>query len=205
MRLSVLDLTLKLVKNRANVVCFVGKKIWDVYEAVAIKTAGPSVVVSPCPSTTTSAPPKGGVTEGLVKLEREDGDVPPLPPASPERGSKNGRRGVKPEPTDSSALDPPWTKIEPADTATNTPASSHVAAMSSRSRHVASPKFKTSLDWTQPRSLRLPHAKGYTYFWVTPSTSGLERTPVSLSQSSPDLTPTSYSHFILITPRLSFS
>ena len=42
-----------------------------------------------------------------------------------------------------------------------------------------SAKRKKEFDWHKQRSFRLPHEDGYTYFWVTPNTSGLERTPVS--------------------------
>ena len=40
-----------------------------------------------------------------------------------------------------------------------------------------------AFDWHRPRPFRLPHRDGYTYFWVTPNTSGLERTPVSWDSS----------------------
>ena len=45
MRLNVLDLALKMQAHRPKVVCFVGKKIWDVYESVVVKTARPALVV----------------------------------------------------------------------------------------------------------------------------------------------------------------
>jgi hypothetical protein len=49
-------------------------------------------------------------------------------------------------------------------------------------------KAKEKFDWTKPRPFRLPHQTDdgveYTYFWVVPNTSGLERTPVSSASHS---------------------
>jgi hypothetical protein len=54
-------------------------------------------------------------------------------------------------------------------------------------------KVKEKFDWAKPRPFRLPHQTDddglkFTYFWVVPNTSGLERTPVSpaLSFFPPD-------------------
>ncbi|WVF65473.1 hypothetical protein IAT40_000201 [Kwoniella sp. CBS 6097] len=44
MRLNVYNLTQKFLKHRPQVVCFVGKKIWDVYESVVRKTAVPIMI-----------------------------------------------------------------------------------------------------------------------------------------------------------------
>jgi hypothetical protein len=187
MRLNVYDLTLKLVKNRANMVCFVGKKIWDIYESVAIKTAGPAVVVRPsipAPALASEGTmmKEGDDDDGLVKLERDDEDEPNF---APERPSVAEGADMKPEIPLSSSSHSPMLKSEnlytPASLESSEETTTRSATRDSESniKTASAPKTKPTIDWTQPRPLRLPHSKGYTYFWVTPNTSGLERTPVS--------------------------
>ena len=77
-------------------------------------------------------------------------------------------------------------KREVLDPTTSTPTRAQGTPSRPRTRTPARPKEK--FDWTKPRPFRLPHTAdkgdgrvGYTYFWVVPNTSGLERTPVSLA------------------------
>jgi hypothetical protein len=149
MRLNVLPFTEKLMGIKPGVVCFVGKKIWDVYESVVSKSA--RVVDT------------GQAVN--VKQEHEDSTTLSDPPPADE-----GQGGdVKPTMIDNPTSGP-----------TSTP------------RRRTPAKVKERFDWTKPRPFRLPHqiADGlkYTYFWVVPNTSGLERTPVSpaLSFFPPD-------------------
>lgn len=154
MRLNVLPFTLKLIEMRARVVCFVGKKIWDVYESVVSKTAkpgGPIVTINAkdmakCPA---------------VKME---------PGSTEAEISSSVRAG--------GLADMQEVKLEPPDQPRR------AASASPRKAKKDQPAF----DWTRPRVIRLPLPSAgpgeppqYTYFWVVPSTSGLERTPVRRS------------------------
>lgn len=144
MRLNVLSFTEKLLNSRPGVVCFVGKKIWDVYESVISKSAR---AVAPMPTT-------------YVKKDQEDMGTIPYDAPAEEMGSRGHREDIKPVMSDNPTLRPGPTPRR------RTPA-----------------KVKAKFDWTQPRPFRLPHQTDdgvkYTYFWVVPNTSGLERTPVS--------------------------
>jgi hypothetical protein len=140
MRLNVLPFTEKLLGIKPGVVCFVGKKIWDVYESVVSKSAR---VVD---------------TGQAVNVKEEQDDTTALsdpPPADEGQGGD-----VKPTMIDNPISGPAPTPRR------RTPA-----------------KVKEKFDWTKPRPFRLPHPTDdglkYTYFWVVPNTSGLERTPVS--------------------------
>ena len=144
MRLNVLPFTEKLLNSRPRVVCFVGKKIWDVYESVISKSAR---AVASMPTI-------------YVKEEQEDtGTIPNDAPAE-ETGSGGLGEDMKPVTSDNPAVRP---------------------VPAPRRRTPA--KVKEKFDWTRPRPFRLPHQTDdgvkYTYFWVVPNTSGLERTPVS--------------------------
>jgi hypothetical protein len=147
MRLNVLPFTEKLLGINPGVVCFVGKKIWDVYESVVSKSAR---VVD------TSQ-------EIDVKVEQ---DTTTISVPAPDADAVSGGQGedVKPAVVDNPTSGP-----------TSTP------------RRRTPAKVKEKFDWTKPRPFRLPHQTDdglkYTYFWVVPNTSGLERTPVSLPLS----------------------
>ncbi|RSH95148.1 hypothetical protein EHS25_000234 [Saitozyma podzolica] len=203
MRLNVYPFTLKLMEHRPRLVCFVGKKIWDVYESVAGKTATATATVTASPTGKGTATGTGAITHfdpvtpvtpiTPVKLEQaeevladlecapeqghedssptivklEEGIVPGYPPSTPSPSPGRVQPGVQPKP-----------QRRPI-----TPKSTQSA--------------KRTFDWTQPRALRLPlppsrSARGkatandvdvephsHCYFWVVPSTSGLERTPMS--------------------------
>jgi hypothetical protein len=144
MRLNVLPFTEKLLDIKPGVVCFVGKKIWDVYESVVSKSAK---AIDTIP----------GID---VKIEQDTTTI--SDPAPAQEGLVSGGLGedVKPSITNDSTSGPAPTPRR------RTPA-----------------KVKEKFDWTKSRPFRLPHQTDdgvkYTYFWVVPNTSGLERTPVS--------------------------
>lgn len=156
LRLSVLQLSRKIQRERPRIVCFVGKKIWDIYESVAGKTAR-----------TADVPDNGTSTTPQIAIKSEE-DVN----SDPNSPQAIVGLSVKEEPDD-----PPMTPI----------ATSKTAPKPGTSRPAGSQTTKAAeFDWTQPRRLRLPFLQdgpgnplGYTYFWVVPNTSGLERTPVS--------------------------
>jgi hypothetical protein len=151
MRLNALPFTEKLLRIRPRIVCFVGKKIWDMYESAITKSAkivddGPISVVKNEPSESGHA---STIENPVVKEENVD-------PATGE--------DIKPVVPDSNLTTP--NRAQGAHPRTRTPA-----------------RPKQKFDWTKPRSFRLPHPAengqvSYTYFWVVPNTSGLERTPV---------------------------
>ncbi len=151
MRLNVLNLTLKIRSHRPRVVCFVGKKIWDVYVSVVSKTARPAIGVKLEVDLVKLEVPQEKIGSEEVKLEMEEVKVEPI------------------------------VKLESQqDLADRTlPSPSRRRSIPSPSRRSKKPP-PTPFNWNSPRSLRLPHpdGRGYTYFWVTPNTSGLERTPV---------------------------
>ena len=150
MRLNALPFTEKLLCIRPRIVCFVGKKIWDVYESVITKSARiADEVVTDEPA-------------GLVRMPAEAHEV-------------------KTESLDQIEEDRKPAIFDP--TPTTTPTRAQGTPSRPRTRTPARPKEK--FDWTKPRPFRLPHTAdngqvSYTYFWVVPNTSGLERTPVSL-------------------------
>ena len=142
MRLNVLPFTEKLLGIKPGVVCFVGKKIWDVYESVVSKSAR---VVD--------------ATPGMDVKEEQDTTT--ISDPTPAEGLGSGGHGEDIKPTLTNDTTGP----------TSTP------------RRRTPAKVKEKFDWTKPRPFRLPHQTDdgveYTYFWVVPNTSGLERTPVS--------------------------
>ena len=147
MRLNVLPFTEKLLGIKPGVVCFVGKKIWDVYESVVSKSAR--------------------VVDASQRTEvKEEQGTTTISGPTPAEGLGSGGQGedVKPDMIDNPTSGPAPTPRR------RTPA-----------------KVKEKFDWTKPRLFRLPHQTDdgveYTYFWVVPNTSGLERTPVSLPLS----------------------
>jgi hypothetical protein len=151
MRLAVPSLLEKLKRYRPGLVCFVGKGIWDKFEDIVRKA-----------SEETEMPWKP-VRLSLPR-DIEDEDVKPHVSKLEAESSliRVDQAGTLP--------DPPDTKPD-----------------------LSSPNMgkkrntKAAFDWTQPRSFKLVHpaegkrAESTTLFWVVPSTSGLERTPVSLT------------------------
>lgn len=165
MRLNVYTLSAKIVAHRPHVVCFVGKKIWDIYESVVLKTAGPPVAV-----VRDEAP---GSAPFLVKLEEDDDELVRVERV--ETGAEDRRDATATGVQMFRLAESGGVKIEPAASPVSPPRTKHPATSSTPQAR----SKKTHIDWTKPRGVRLAHERGYTYFWVTPNTSGLERTPVS--------------------------
>jgi TDG/mug DNA glycosylase family protein len=212
MRLNVHPFTLKLMEHRPRLVCFVGKKIWDVYESVAGKTA-----------TATATGTGMGTTTGTLTL------FDPVTPVTPVKLEQANQVLVDLECAPEQANDhnsPIVIKLEPEivpDNPPSTPSPSrgrrqpvshpkpHPKPQDKPQRKPMTPKTpqgaKPTFDWTQPRALRLPlppsesvrgkadandvdvEPRSHCYFWVVPSTSGLERTPVSLRHTIPAASP----------------
>ncbi|ODN97293.1 hypothetical protein L198_03856 [Cryptococcus wingfieldii CBS 7118] len=163
MRLNTYQLLLKFVRYHPSIVCFVGKKIWDVFESVVGKTVFYGGEVETVMKAETGMSQEG--TERKVsiltpqkrpKMEATDDDcdndiaMPSEIIATPRKGRLN------------SALSP--------------------SLISPRKRK--GKETKIPFSFSKPQSIRLPHAlspgrqREYTYFFVVPSTSGLERTPL---------------------------
>ncbi|TYJ59070.1 hypothetical protein B9479_000059 [Cryptococcus floricola] len=163
MRLNTYQLLLKFVRYHPSIVCFVGKKIWDVFESVVGKTVFYGGEVETVVKAETGISQEG--TERKVsiltpqkrpKMEATDDDcdndiaMPSEIIATPRKGRLN------------SALSP--------------------SPISPRKRK--GKETKIPFSFSKPQSIRLPHAlspgrqREYTYFFVVPSTSGLERTPL---------------------------
>jgi len=150
MRLNALPFTEKLLCIHPRIVCFVGKKIWDVYESVITKAARIADEV---------------VKDESAELVRMSAETPEIKTESLDQAVEDRKPAI---------FDP---------TPTTTPTRAQGTPSRPRTRTPARPKEK--FDWTKPRPFRLPHTADngqvrYTYFWVVPNTSGLERTPVSL-------------------------
>jgi thymine-DNA glycosylase len=170
MRLSIPRLLDKIQTHKPKVCCFVGKKIWDVFEGVIKKSAGKE-------------------KKEWVDLELEvekDGDVESVQ-AKVEYWDKSELVSVS---TSTSSVDTPVPiPMQPTTTTTTMTTTTTISEKPTPLRVTkTSPKF----SWDQPRPFILFHNDapsgnvvkienvGYTLFWVVPSTSGLERTPVSL-------------------------
>jgi hypothetical protein len=162
MRISVPSLIEKLRIYKPKLVCFVGKGIWDKFEDIVTKAC-------------------------------HDSEIPWIPFDLDERQpvSTSDKRDIKFEeettPIGSVTSGPTLTEItieddlKPLEPQTPSPLSSKRPRPS---------KIKQAFDWTQPRAYKLVHqpsqdrAESVTLFWVVPSTSGLERTPVRTHRSS---------------------
>jgi TDG/mug DNA glycosylase family protein len=153
MRLAVPSLLEKLKRYRPGLVCFVGKGIWDKFEDIVRKAS--------------EAPEMAWESIELnlpqdTQNDGEDEDTKPDPVKLEER--------------------PSLVSIDDAKTLPDAP---DIKPESSPSDTGKKRKPKAAFDWTQPRSFKLVHpaegdrAESDTLFWVVPSTSGLERTPVS--------------------------
>ncbi|EAL20064.1 hypothetical protein CNBF3900 [Cryptococcus deneoformans B-3501A] len=174
MKLNTINLLQKFIKYQPSVVCFVGKKIWDVFESVVGKTAEFDETVK-----------QKVKLEGEVENGEGSGDggkgrsVVTLAP-TPERGTvkiEPAELGDQPSLFPLSASPSKTPQLTPAQTASLSPAKA-------RAKKGAIKPPKTPFSFSQPRALRIPHPPEenggeikYTYFFVVPSTSGLERTP----------------------------
>lgn len=176
MKLNTFNLLQKFIKYQPSVVCFVGKKIWDVFENVVGKTAEFDKGVRQ----KVKLEGEGGNGEECGDEDKERSVVLLAP--TPERGK------VKIEPSElvdqppllpSSASPSKTAHLAPAQTASS-------SLIKARARKGRTKPPKTPFSFSQPRALRISHPPEenggevkYTYFFVVPSTSGLERTPVS--------------------------
>nr|XP_019009901.1 uncharacterized protein I206_05462 [Kwoniella pini CBS 10737]OCF48682.1 hypothetical protein I206_05462 [Kwoniella pini CBS 10737] len=179
MKLNVFNLTKKFLKYQPKLVCFVGKKIWDVYESVISKTATPIESVQEVKgqlyieSKMESSSSSSG-SHSKIKMKEEKIDIKEEDIIS---SSNNGSLSE--------------TKVAVKKELLNSPESSSLSPISSQEQtsqlKIENTKSKVDpFNATKPRKYRLPHhelnfhtIKGYTYFWVVPNTSGLERTPLS--------------------------
>jgi hypothetical protein len=187
MRLNVLQLTLKVQRYHPRIVCFVGKKIWDIYESVVKRAvvAGGSGESGQSQShlfpVETIPQAKFEYDDDVKQGGREDADVqgPALTSKLTQRRARDETVLAKVEEEDPSTAHRNATTEHPAYVELSKPPTP-VSATRQRLAKNKPVKF----DWTRPRPFRLPSAEGedeYTYFWVVPNTSGLERTPVSCS------------------------
>jgi TDG/mug DNA glycosylase family protein len=192
MKLNVAQLTRKIAKHRPLVVCFVGKKIWDIYEGVVSKTAlaqelqpevlkveaarrGVKVELPDTPPPGINAPPLGARSDSELSSplseEGQQGSVV---------GTHLNEQVIETDlPED---IKPTVNITQSPSTPLKRAKSEMISLPASSERKAKSPgATKGVMDWTAPRPFRLPWPEGggHTYFWVTPNTSGLERTPVS--------------------------
>nr|XP_018259247.1 uncharacterized protein I303_08175 [Kwoniella dejecticola CBS 10117]OBR81405.1 hypothetical protein I303_08175 [Kwoniella dejecticola CBS 10117] len=207
MRLNVFYLTQKFLRYRPRVVCFVGKKIWDVYEGVVRKTAVPIVrnryqtysdrvgqthehEVDP---PTSASPGNQTMVKMDMKQVKQEADAEAQ--AEHEETSTSATEAittsasvVKVEQinTPDSSLSPLPSQEALLDTEVKVKSEVAVPESNGLSKKARSTKTPPDpFDATKPRRYRIPHRneegtlEGYTYFWVVPNTSGLERTPLS--------------------------
>ena len=220
MRLNVHPFTLKIAHYRPRVVCFVGKKIWDVYAAVCGKTATASAstrgqgTVEEADDASDGASVRIKTEEGsstsparkrLCRTESPGSPLVPIKkdPDAPPRIVAASSTATEPADAVQDVVKPfiavGYTEVKVEDHDIDTSSSAPLPGTPSPLRPVNSsrtayPRSKQPMDWHAPRPLRLPlparysnntsggrsEEQEYTYFWVTPSTSGLERTPVCL-------------------------
>ena len=174
MKLQVPHFTRKVLQYRPLVVCLVGKKIWDIYDGVVSRTAGLPIVLQSARESSSSqsssliTPKTENVPVNPYIVEERH--IPPNPyldtlPAITQTKAQNGvtllSLGLGSTP------------------ASTSPTSSRPLLTPPQSPSKSKGKTKPPFDWHAPRPFRLPHEDGYTFFWTTPNTSGLERTPVS--------------------------
>ncbi len=173
MRLCVPQLLAKLGIHKPKVCCFVGKKIWDVFEGVVKKTAGKAEEWRDLDLDGVMDDAMGNGDDTSVKDELLE-----LPALGIVLKLGKDTTSVKRE-----SLEKPLPNL-----------GRKVKSPRNSSAHtVTARKF----DWDQPRPFVLYHDEStnpaidglkaenveYTLFWVVPSTSGLERTPVSITTS----------------------
>ncbi|WWC91138.1 uncharacterized protein L201_006079 [Kwoniella dendrophila CBS 6074] len=219
MKLNVYNLTRKFLKYKPKLVCFVGKKIWDVYESVVVKASNPIENGSIKPVDTEDGE---GSQQSLIKLEEDQANIKAELMSAEEhvkletvqdRDEESSLSPIPPtsitsiQETDDKTFD---VKLEPVDDQTSTmtdpsssdqkpsmyyiteavPDQNNIQTVSPQKKK-KSPRKKILMEpfnATKPRKFRLPHYNpnstskgksvviGYTYFWVVPNTSGLERT-----------------------------
>ncbi|ORX39228.1 hypothetical protein BD324DRAFT_618904 [Kockovaella imperatae] len=169
MKLSVPLLTRKIMAFTPLVVCMVGKKIWDVYQAQVSPTAGPPGSLKP---------PQSPVPE-RIRSER----IIQNPYAKDHSPNGDILTTSYIDSATSGASDPPDHTLTLYRLPSSVPKAETTPspAKTLRKGERKAPAHKEPFDWHAPRPFRLPHEnkEAYTYFWVTPNTSGLERTPLA--------------------------
>ncbi|OXH30275.1 TDG/mug DNA glycosylase [Cryptococcus neoformans] len=174
MKLNTINLLQKFIKYQPNVVCFVGKKIWDVFESVVGKTAEFDE------DTKQKVKLEGEVKNEEGKGDGEKGRSVVLLAPTPERGKvkiEPVELGDQPPLLPLSASPSRTPHLTPVQTASPSP-------IKAKAIKGGTKPPKTPFSFSQPRALRIVHlpeedggAVKCTYFFVVPSTSGLERTP----------------------------
>lgn len=180
MKLNTINLLQKFIKYQPSVVCFVGKKIWDVFESVVGKTAKFDKSVRQ------NVKLEGEGGNGEERGDEDKGRSVVLFAPTPERGKvkiESSELGVQSPLLPISASPSKTPHLAAAQTTSPSP-------IKARARKGATKPPKTPFSFSQPRALRISHPPEenegevkYTYFFVVPSTSGLERTPVSHGQA----------------------
>ncbi|WVQ74434.1 hypothetical protein IAR50_004035 [Cryptococcus sp. DSM 104548] len=164
MRLNTAQLLSKFVKYHPGVVCFVGKRIWDVFESVVKKTVF-----------------YGEEVETMVKAEigtMEEGTERKVSILTPQKKSKSRLKDGDYDSLSEPLTAMPSIAVTPIKRRLETPSSP------ASPRGKKSKSTKTPFSFSTLQSIRLPHAyspggqRRFTYFFVVPSTSGLERTPL---------------------------
>lgn len=186
MRQSVPALLAKLKKHRPRVLCFVGKKIWDEFEAVISKS-----VQRPTQADTKTDEPK-------VKIEADQADVGTSGSRQNSQAPTPRRQTFAVDAVQMYALDPegklvagsgldtmgtsPSGPVTPVKKPT-TPKPTKILRTPKTPKVAAAP-----WRWDEPRPYKYVYPPSEDkpvstdpcacYFWVVPSTSGLERTLV---------------------------
>ncbi len=162
-----------------RVCCLVGKKIWDIFESVVKKSARAAEGADEAAGAAKRRSGRGGDEDDKAVVKQEDG---------PERLTRTRFATFQPSPPPDPDPDAAEQDIKPEPVAGAFPSPRKFGTSNS-----------VAFGWDQPRAYVLPHADEtddpdqpgqgrqddakpagarYTMFWVVPSTSGLERTPV---------------------------
>lgn len=187
-RIAVYPLAKKLSENGPKVACFVGKGIWQQFESIVKKSATPASASSEAVNQEDEAGPSQGTnrTPRVIRYSLRDGQV-----TEDQTSAASSQVKAEPEsPPSSSAsagevemsllddgLDEPITPMRNPRSPTITPTP---RAKKGKAKVKATPKPKPPKKpflWDAPQMYRLPSTAegGYTYLWVVPNTSGLER------------------------------
>lgn len=172
----------KLSENGPKVACFVGKGIWQQFESIVKRSSTPAAAAE---AQEDEAGPSQGTnrTPRVIRYRLQNGQAAPDDRDSPEAQVK-----AEPESPSSLAsmgevessllddgLDEPITPMRNPRSPTITPTP---RPRKGKAKTPAKPKPpKKPFLWDAPQMYRLPSTAegGYTYLWVVPNTSGLER------------------------------
>lgn len=176
----------KLAENGPKVACFVGKGIWQQFESNVKRTATPAAGNGATVNQEDEAGPSQGTnrTPRVIRYSLQNGQV-----TEDQASAASSQVKAEPEsPPSSSAsvgevemnllddgLDEPITPLRNGRSPTITPTP---RARKGKAKATPKPKPpKRPFLWDAPQMYRLPSTAegGYTYLWVVPNTSGLER------------------------------